>query len=630
MLPSLHRLGLAPAASVGALGADLTDRASWTAPRMLQTRPSKYANDVARRLWGAAWHDSDKVERLEFAQSAVAELYRLRRLPPGTPLELTAGDMASFAEHVARLLPRARGASEAGLASRGRRRPFVPREESSDDDDDAGEPYSDAQFDEDLAELDVWVEERAGVEEEEEARRRAEGEEARRRAAEEEARRRAAEEEARRRAAEEEEARRRAAEEEAAPLHWHELVSDEESGGGVEQGTVGYDEALGVFGRHLRAQRGAVYALSEGSLPSSTFPLFEGAPTFPEGPVRVAVYRAAMRDKFKPSTSHCAGTLKAEHFYIHGEDGLLAGGGFRELFYQTKPVQRAVNPQSSSGYKDTPHKAMFVHNRGYLMNCTFLVGTRNGKPIAPCELTRVEPNWRIAYCWLEATRLANAELLARTPPATRLTKDAGPRDAREGVIGWDTPLDVPVWLRELFPKQQWSSPNFPKLQGGRLLFHRSGQSCATADAVVGFLKRTQPEQWRALYCCQVTSTAAMQRFVADEGRIGLAAWAHHARLLVKDQAAREIRIYDPWKQSVVPPAWAREAVEGSGYTLRFVARAADQAFNEGSCQLQAITRMLMAALYGEVGVSSLFSVDRPEELAVPVAVQLLVSRLRRR
>jgi hypothetical protein len=61
-----------------------------------------------------------------------------------------------------------------------------------------------------------------------------------------------------------------------------------------------------------------------------------------------------------------------------------------------------------------------------------------------------------------------------------------------------------------------------------------------------------------------------------------------------------------------------------------VARAADQAFNEGSCQLQAITRMLMAALYGEVGVSSLFSVDRPEELAVPVAVQLLVSRLRRR
>jgi len=42
-----------------------------------------------------------------------------------------------------------------------------------------------------------------------------------------------------------------------------------------------------------------------------------------------------------------------------------------------------------------------------------------------------------------------------------------------------------LWLRVLFPTQTWSSPNFPKLQGGRLLFHRGGQSCATADATSG-------------------------------------------------------------------------------------------------------------------------------------------------
>ena len=336
-----------------------------------------------------------------------------------------------------------------------------------------------------------------------------------------------------------------------------------------------------------------------------------------------------MRDNTKESTTHCADELKTHHFYTFGEDGLLAGGGFRSLLYNTKPMQRSVAPKTVSGYKDVKHKSMFVPQRGYLMNCTFLVGTKLGRPVYPCELTVVDYNWRIAYLWLRATDSANAEFLARTPSVRRIAKGVGPRDADEGVIGWDTPLEVPTWMRALFPTQQWSSPNFPSLKGGRLLFHRGAQTCATADSVVGFLKKTQPERWTALYCCQVTSIVAMRQFVADRATASLAAWGGHARLLVKNDTDREIRIYDPWKQAVAVPVWMREGVD-SHYTLRFVAHAAEQAHGEGSCQLQSLTRMLMVALYGEGGATSLFSTDRPEELAVPVAVQLLVSRLRRR
>ena len=108
--------------------------------------------------------------------------------------------------------------------------------------------------------------------------------------------------------------------------------------------------------------------------------------------------------------------------------------------------------------------------------------------------------------------------------------------------------------------------------------------------------------------------------------MALAAWGHHARMMVKNGS--QINIYDPWKQRIAPPSWVREALEGTPYTLNFVARAADQAFGEGSCQLQALTRLLMMALYGEEEGMIPWTTERPEMLAVPVAVQLLISRLR--
>lgn len=119
----------------------------------------------------------------------------------------------------------------------------------------------------------------------------------------------------------------------------------------------------------------------------------------------------------------------------------------------------------------------------------------------------------------------------------------------------------------------------------------------------------------------------MKSFVeSPQSQLALAAWGQHARMLVKNGS--QINIYDPWKQRIAPPSWVREALEGTPYTLNFVPHAADQAFGEGSCQLQALTRLLMMALYGEEDGMIPWTTEKPEMLAVPVAVQLLISRLR--
>jgi hypothetical protein len=364
-----------------------------------------------------------------------------------------------------------------------------------------------------------------------------------------------------------------------------------------------------------------------------SIPLYDGPPPMPEGPIRIAVYRAKANYNPKPTTEQCPSEdhMNVEHFYVLGEDGLLAGGKFRDLLNARKPVQRQVAPNTPLGYKDIPRKPMWVPNRGFLFNCTFLVGAKNGTPVNPCEVTRVVHNWSIAAQWSEATKRANSELLSRTPPSRRLRLDRGPGDKEEGVIGWDTPLVVPDWLRTLIPNQKtWSSPNFPRLRGGRLTFHRGGQTCQTAESVIRFLQTKQPGRWDAVYPHQIVAQNKKALDFAQGSHVyALAAWSMHARLLVKDMEKREIRVYDPWMQKVLPPSWLMKELQGT-FSVRFISRAADQADGEGSCQLQAITRLFMAALYGEAAISEPFSASHPEKLAVPVATQLLVTRLRAR
>ena len=49
---------------------------------MLLQRPQKYANDVARRIWGAQWSQNEKEARLAFARSVLAEMFPSTGLPP--------------------------------------------------------------------------------------------------------------------------------------------------------------------------------------------------------------------------------------------------------------------------------------------------------------------------------------------------------------------------------------------------------------------------------------------------------------------------------------------------------------------------------------------------------------------
>ena len=124
----------------------------------------------------------------------------------------------------------------------------------------------------------------------------------------------------------------------------------------------------------------------------------------------------------------------------------------------------------------------------------------------------------------------------------------------------------------------------------------------------------------------------MREFVKEPHIVALAAWSHHARLMVKN--GDSIHIYDPWQQNPRPPEWVKTGTQDEQGTTLFKLitkkRNADQAFGERSCQLQALTRMLMVALYGEEDAFSPFTTKDPERLAVPVAVQLLVSRLKMR
>ena len=85
---------------------------------MLQRRPHKYPNDVARRLWGDQWHTTDKESRLAFSKEVVNELYRVADSTPGNVLSMSDTLMNSFVNFVNGRLPR-------------------PRPDSSDDESDS-------------------------------------------------------------------------------------------------------------------------------------------------------------------------------------------------------------------------------------------------------------------------------------------------------------------------------------------------------------------------------------------------------------------------------------------------------------------------------------------------------------
>lgn len=332
-------------------------------------------------------------------------------------------------------------------------------------------------------------------------------------------------------------------------------------------------------------------------------------------------------------------------FYIHcGANALLAGGRrFRDLLDRTRPVQLYKADDTQHGYetrrKESPP---WIYGHGWQFPCVFL-----GAP-PMCVHEMVVHNWRIAALWHVAVTEANIELKSKAASTAghscaatlRIHKETLDCElAHEGVIGWDIGLEVPDWLERLFPKQKvWRSPNFPSLRNGRLRFHRGGQTPEDATRVLAELVQHPP--WNKLvhpvyiYCTgdDDDSISEMQRFLTvGSAPFAVAGWDLHARILVRDDVHRVLRVYDPWKRDVEIPTWLSRAANEDGavpsrpkFSVIFMPReGGDQAFGEGSCVLQATSRVMLAALYGVQTIWQPWSASHEQWMAVPVAVQLL-------
>ena len=300
-----------------------------------------------------------------------------------------------------------------------------------------------------------------------------------------------------------------------------------------------------------------------------------------------------------------------------------------------------VDVNSSLGYKAHQQLPKFLPmGRGigaWTFQSIFVVGSNPGMPkiATDCKLIRVRENWELCYRWLSAVRLTNELINADRAVPKVLQKLDGPKDQAVGVIGYDTPLVVPEWAMTLFPTlRSWSDSNFPRLtEQHRLQFGKSGQYCFTAERVVQFVRAKLPTQFARVYPVQLTDRTAesINTFLDDENNFtsALAAWGHHARILYKDKETRTLKVYDPWKQKVVPPSWLSQYATGVGYAVKFVVREADQQWGEGSCQLQATMRVLMASQLGEEGITTGFDMIANPALGIyPVVTQLLYSKMR--
>jgi hypothetical protein len=240
-----------------------------------------------------------------------------------------------------------------------------------------------------------------------------------------------------------------------------------------------------------------------------------------------------------------------------------------------------------------------------------------------------------------AVRIANEIInVGRSPSSPKILQLLdGPRDGEFGVIGFDTPLSVPAWANTLFPSiKSWSDSKFPSLTAQRRIqFGKSGQACSTAERVLSYVRSKLERQYpkfATIFTTQLTDRTASYtvNFLSDAGvTCGLAAWGHHARILYKDEATKTLKVYDPWKQKVTPPSWLKSYAENAGYTVTFVVREAEQQFGEGSCQLQATMRVLMASQMGEIVISAGFNLKTNPEIGIyPVVTQLLYTQMRPR
>ena len=489
---------------------------------------------------------------------------------------------------------------------------------------------------------------------EEQARRRAEAEEARRRA-EEEARRQAEEEAARMRAEAEEECKRKAEEEKEEDLE----VVEEEVGDSTITTTDAYETFAITWEEVANSAMERVAKMTDEEA-NRVFPILrenkEGFAMKVPGPIRIVVWRMKKKepsDLQKKELTRCGDKdgvsmlMQQETFYFYEPDALFSGGsGFRHLWYTQPPFQAyIVDPKAPNYYRTQNYARNRTYTRcgaksAWVFQALFLKGY-NANETNPekkkCELIRCREHWEICLRWVMAAEKANEIInVGRAVPKTLLIND-GPQVKAFGIIGYDTPLDVPQWAEDLFPKQKsWSDANFPRLtEDKKIQFGRSRQFCSTAEAVIAYVEQKAGPMFKKGKIFPYQLRDGLQTKIPtflDESStyvVALGAWENHARILFNDKANKILKVYDPWKQFITIPEWLSSSAKQKKYKVEFVRRQSEQQLAEGSCQLQATMRLLMASQLGENGITVEFDLENHPELGIyPVVTQLLYSKLR--
>ena len=91
-----------------------------------------------------------------------------------------------------------------------------------------------------------------------------------------------------------------------------------------------------------------------------------------------------------------------------------------------------------------------------------------------------------------------------------------------------------------------------------------------------------------------------------------------------------VKVFDPWKQLITIPEWLSPSAEKEGYTVKFVARPAEQQLAEGAASCRRRCDFSWYPARRRRNFNPFDQSTRPELGIYPVVTQLLYSKLRPR
>lgn len=108
---------------------------------ILKDRPTNYANDVARKIWGGTWYEEDKYRRKQIAEEVLVLVFPGRRQNDGVTRVIDASNIAKFVAVVNAKLqrPAAAAAPAPPPAKKHRKnkpRAPIPRDDTTDEEED--------------------------------------------------------------------------------------------------------------------------------------------------------------------------------------------------------------------------------------------------------------------------------------------------------------------------------------------------------------------------------------------------------------------------------------------------------------------------------------------------------------